>query len=110
MCADKKRMLIRGTADKLVFWGLALSIFLLVFVRYYVKGQDILESFLLMLMVWLMLIFHDYTETGSAGADWLERKFPFPRLWKFQRRALYIMATVASVGLIVGYVGKHFFG
>ena len=110
MIVDKARMPIRGTAGKFVFWCFALSAFLFVFVQHYVKGQDILESFLLMLMVWLMLIFHDYTETGSAGSDWLERKFPFPRYWKFQRRALYIMATVASVGLIVGYVGKHFFG
>ena len=108
MCADKKRMLIRGTADKLVFWGLALSIFLLVFVRYYVKGQDILESVLMMLMLWLTLIFLHYTETGRSGTDWMARKFP--RYWKFQRRWTLIVTIVVSVVLIVGYIGKHFFG
>ena len=108
MCADNERMLIRGTVDKLVFWSLALSTFLLVFVRYYVKGQDILESFLLMLMVWLALIYLNYTETGSAGTEWMVRKFP--RYWKFQRRSSLSVAIVGSVGLIVGYVGKHFFG
>ena len=108
MCAEKARMPIRGTADKLVFWGFALSIFLFGFVRYYVKGQDILESFLLMLMLWLMLIYLNYTETGSAGTEWMARKFP--RYWKFQRRSSLIVAIVLSVGFIVAYVGKHFFG
>ena len=81
MCADKKRMPIRGPAAKLVFWGLALSIFLWAVVRYYVKGQDILESFLMMLTLWLVLIYLNYTETGSAGTEWMARKFP--RYWKF---------------------------
>ena len=108
MCADRARMPIRGTADKLVFWSLALSTFLLVFVRYYVKGQDILESFLLMLMVWLALIYLNYTDMGRVGTEWMSRKFP--RYWKFQRRSSLIVAIVGSVGLIVGYVGKHFFG
>ena len=108
MPADKARMLIRGTADKLVFWALALSVFLWGVVRYYVKGQDILESFLLMLTLWLVLIYLNYTETGSAGTEWMVRKFP--RYWKFQRRASLSVAIVGSVGLIVGYVGKHFWG
>ena len=108
MCADKARMPIRGIAAKFVFWGLALSIFLLVFVRYYVKGQDILESFLLMLMVWLALIYLNYTDMGRADTEWLARKFP--RYWQFQRRSSLIVGIVVSVGFIVGYVGKHFFG
>ena len=108
MCADKARMPIRGPAAKLVFWGLALSIFLFGFVRYYVKGQDILESFLMMLMVWLTLIYLNYTETGSSGTEGMARKFP--RYWKFQRRSSLIVAIVLSVGFIVAYVGKHFFG
>ena len=108
MCADKKRMPIRGTADKLVFWGLALSIFLFGFVRYYVKGQDILESFLMMLAFWLLFIWTHYTEQGRSGTDWLARKFP--RYWQFQRRSSLIVGIVVSVGFIIGYVGKHFFG
>lgn len=108
MCADKARMPIRGMAAKFVFWALALSVFFLMFVRYYVKGQDILESFLLMLILWLVLVFLNYTETGSSGTEWMARKFP--RYWKFQRRSSLIVAIVGSVGLIVGYVGKHFFG
>ena len=108
MLANNEQAPIRGMAAKFVFWGLALSIFLLVFVRYYVKGQDILESFLLMLMVWLALIYLNYTDMGRAGTEWLARKFP--RYWKFQRRSSLIVAIVGSVGLIVGYVGKHFFG
>ena len=108
MPADKERMPIRGMAAKFVFWGLALSTFLLVFVRYYVKGQDILESFLLMLMVWLALIYLNYTDMGRVGTEWMSRKFP--RYWKFQRRASLSVAIVGSVGLIVGYVGKHFWG
>ena len=108
MCADKARMPIRGTDAKLVFWGLALSIFLWGVVRYYVKGQDILESFLMMLTLWLVLIFLNYTDMGRSGTDCMSRKFP--RYWKFQRRSSLIVAIVLSVGFIVAYVGKHFFG
>ena len=108
MLTDKERMPIRGTAAKFVFWSLALSIFLFVVVRYYVKGQDILESVLMMLMLWLGIVWTHYTEQGRSGTDWMARKFP--RYWKFQRRSLLIGAIVGSLVLIVGYVGKHFFG
>ena len=108
MLANNEQAPIRGMAAKLVFWALALSVFFLMFVRYYVKGQDILESFLLMLMVWLALIYLNYTDMGRVGTEWMARKFP--RYWKFQRRASLIVAIVGSVGLIVGYVGKHFWG
>ena len=108
MLANNERAPIRGIVAKFVFWSLALSTFLLVFVRYYVKGQDILESFLLMLVLWLVLIYLNYTDMGRAGTEWMARKFP--RYWKFQRRASLSVAIVGSVGLIVGYVGKHFFG
>ena len=108
MLADKEQAPIRGTAAKLVFWGLALSGFLFVVVRYYVKGQDILESVLMMLTLWLMLIWTNYTEQGISQFYVIARKFP--RYWKFQRRSSLIVAIVVSVGFIVGYVGKHFFG
>ena len=108
MLANKARVPIRGTVAKLVFWGLALSGFLFVVVRYYVKGQDILESVLLMLTLWLFIVWTHYTEQGRSGTDWIARKFP--RYWKFQRRWTLIVAIVVSVGFIVGYVGKHFFG
>ena len=108
MIVDKARMPIRGTAGKFVFWCFALSAFLFVFVQHYVKGQDILESFLMMLAFWLLFIWSHYTEQGRSGTEWLARKFP--RYWQFQRRSSLIMGIVVSVGLIVGYVGKHFFG
>ena len=85
-----------------------LSGFLFVVVRYYVKGQDILESVLLMLTLWLMLIWTNYTEQGISQLYVIARKFP--RYWKLQRRWTLILAIVVSVGFIVGYVGKHFFG
>ena len=108
MLADKEQAPIRGMAAKFVFWGAMLSGFLFVFFRYYVKGQDILESVLLMLTLWLMLIWTNYTEQGISQLYVIARKFP--RYWKLQRRWTLIMAIVVSVGFIVGYVGKHFFG